>query len=79
MTQSTNCGIIVLQDEQKKEVKEVIWSEMIYNRPVLSMSERLEAEQEYEDEDNCLDRRIKGKNEFNKTNSPLFDSDRFIL
>ena len=79
MTQSTNCGIIVLQDEQKKEVKEVIWSEMTYNRPVLSMSERLEAEQEYEDEDNCLDRRIKGKNEFNKTNSPLFDSDRFIL
>ena len=79
MTQSTNCGIIVLQDEQKREVKEVIWSEMTYNRPVLSMSERLEAEQECEDEDNCLDRRIKGKNEFNKTNSPLFDSDRFIL
>ena len=45
------------------------------------MSERLEAEKEDEDEDeeNCLDRRIKGRNEFNKTNSPLFDSDRFIL
>lgn len=57
----------------------MIWSEMTYNRPVLSMSERLEAEKEDEDEENCLDRRIKGKNEFNKTNSPLFDSDRFIL
>lgn len=57
----------------------MIWSEMTYNRPVLSMSERLETEKEDEDEENCLDRRIKGKNEFNKTNSPLFDSDRFIL
>lgn len=57
----------------------MIWSEMTYNRLVLSMSERLEAEKEDEDEENCLDRRIKGRNEFNKTNSPLFDSDRFIL
>lgn len=57
----------------------MIWSEMTYNRPVLSMFERLEAEKEDEDEENCLDRRIKGRNEFNKTNSPLFDSDRFIL
>lgn len=56
----------------------MIWSEMTYNQPILSMSERLETEQEDEDE-NCLDRRIKGKNEFNKTNSSLFDSDRFIL
>lgn len=79
MTYSTNCVIIVSQAEQKKEVNKVIWSEMTYNRPVLSMSERLKAEKEDEDEENCLDRRIKGKNEFNKTNSPLFNSDRFIL
>ena len=77
LTYCTKYGIIDSRKSQK-EVNKVIWSEMTYNQLILSMSERLEIEQEDEDE-NCLDRRIKGRNEFNKTNSPLFDSDRFIL